>query len=1037
MAEQLLERDYPSNRADRRAPPRGRRPGFQLIPVMLWGLCVVAVLLVGWGAVLEMRSSFVQSLVFTRLTGDMTFTVGPGPSGNIHFPNGGPYDERLGYARLPSFIEALSADHFVVERQATLSPRLDQFGADNGYPIYREKGQAGLTLLDRAGAPLYTTSYPERTYGDFKAVPPLLVDTLLFIEDRYLLDPRYRQHNPAVDWRRLALAAAGRGAGWLDPYLRQGGASTLATQIEKFQHSPGGRTGSIKEKFRQMMAATARAYLDGPDTTRARQQIVTTYLDSTPLSSRPRYGEIIGVGDGLWVWYGTDFAEANGVLAEPAPANLARKAEIYKQMLSLLLAERRPSYYLLVDRQALEALTDRHLHLLSAAGIIDPALRETALKTELHFRVEPPAPLPVSFVGRKAADAIRTELLPLLRAPSLYNLDRLDLTVGTTFDAAAQRRIIDVLARLGDRDQVKSLGLIGQKLLGTENPSRITYSVVLYERGTDRNFVRIHADSLDEPFDINSGAKLILGSTAKLRTLITYLDLINRLHGRYAEMSSRELQAVSAKAQDPLTRWAAGYLAGASDRSLQSMLDAAMQRRYSASPNETFFTGGGMHVFHNYERSDDGKVPTVAEAFAHSINLAFIRLMRDISHYYIAEGGGQTKELQADQPDSVREIYLRRFADQEGRTYLNRFYDDFHGGTPDENLSLVASRTGPLPRCLAVIFRSVRPQAPVSGLHDFLAMQLPKLSLDDATIEKLYATYGVDQYSLADRGYLAGIHPLELWLAAYLQSHPGASRGEILKASVAERQEVYGWLFKTHSTHKQDVRIRIMREEDAFNQILQDWRQQGYPFGHLIPSLATAIGSSGDRPDALARLMGIILNDGVQRPTVDVEHVRFAADTPYETDMAIKPPAPKRVLAPEVAATVRRALMGVVAEGTGARLRNAYRVADGSPLAVGGKTGTGDNRFESFSAGRHLIGSRVVDRTATFVFFLGDRFFGTITAYVPGSEAAEYHFTSALAVQLLKALAPQLEPLIDAPPMSRIDDPLPRAYVVPANAAAA
>jgi len=56
---------------------------------------------------------------------------------------------------------------------------------------------------------------------------------------------------------------------------------------------------------------------------------------------------------------------------------------------------------------------------------------------------------------------------------------------------------------------------------------------------------------------------------------------------------------------------------------------------------------------------------------------------------------------------------------------------------------------------------------------------------------------------------------------------------------------------------------------------------------------------------------------------------------------------------------------------------------------------------------------------------------------VHGSEAAEYHFTSALVVQLLKALAPQLEPLIDGPPMSRIDDPLPRAYVVPANAAAA
>jgi hypothetical protein len=63
----------------------------------------------------------------------------------------------------------------------------------------------------------------------------------------------------------------------------------------------------------------------------------------------------------------------------------------------------------------------------------------------------------------------------------------------------------------------------------------------------------------------------------------------------------------------------------------------------------------------------------------------------------------------------------------------------------------------------------------------------------------------------------------------------------------------------------------------------------------------------------------------------------------------------------------------------------------------------------------------VVDRTATFVFFLGDRFFGTITAYVPGAIAGNYHFTSAIAVQLLKAIEPQLEPLLrspatDAPP---------------------
>jgi len=147
--------------------------------------------------------------------------------------------------------------------------------------------------------------------------------------------------------------------------------------------------------------------------------------------------------------------------------------------------------------------------------------------------------------------------------------------------------------------------------------------------------------------------------------------------------------------------------------------------------------------------------------------------------------------------------------------------------------------------------------------------------------------------------------------------------------------------------------------------------------------------------------------------------------------MAIKPPAPKAGASPRGGGNRAAALMGVVAEGTGHALAE---LPTAPPMEVrslsAARPAPGITASRASAPGRHLIGSRVVDRTATFVFFLGDRFFGTITAYVPGSEAAEYHFTSALAVQLLKALAPQLEPLIDAPPMSRIDDPLPRAYVV-------
>jgi hypothetical protein len=62
---------------------------------------------------------------------------------------------------------------------------------------------------------------------------------------------------------------------------------------------------------------------------------------------------------------------------------------------------------------------------------------------------------------------------------------------------------------------------------------------VLYERGAERNYLRVHADSLNSPFDINSGAKLILGSTAKLRTLVTYLNVVEELHRKLGPPAAR------------------------------------------------------------------------------------------------------------------------------------------------------------------------------------------------------------------------------------------------------------------------------------------------------------------------------------------------------------------------------------------------------------------------------------------------------------------------------------------------------------------
>jgi len=190
------------------------------------------------------------------------------------------------------------------------------------------------------------------------------------------------------------------------------------------------------------------------------------------------------------------------------------------------------------------------------------------------------------------------------------------------------------------------------------------------------------------------------------------------------------------------------------------------------------------------------------------------------------------------------------------------------------------------------------------------------------------------------------------------------------------------------------------------------------PFDHLVPSLGTALGASGDRPDALANLMGIIVNDGMRQPTVDIDRLAFGDGTPYQTDFAAHP-VPRRVLNPLVAEIVRRALLGVVQNGTAKPLDGTYDAPNGSPLSVGGKTGSGDNRYHVFGPGGYARGERVVDRTATFVFFLGDKFFGTVVAYVPGIQAANFHFTSALAVKLLKVLQPQLNPLLKGPVAAR------------------
>ena len=447
------------------------------------------------------------------------------------------------------------------------------------------------------------------------------------------------------------------------------------------------------------------------------------------------------------------------------------------------------------------------------------------------------------------------------------------------------------------------------------------------------------------------------------------------------------------------------------------MLQAALDRKYSASPYEGFFTGGGLHTFGNFNKLDDRKIMMVRDGLKVSNNLVFVRLMRDVVRYYMFQLPGSSAALLQDSDDPRRAEYLARFADREGREFMNKFYAKYRGKNVAEAEKVLLASLRPTPTRLATVHRTIAPKASLKEFGAFINANLPSANeVPDERIAKMYEQYSIAKMSLADRGYVATIHPLELWMVGYMRSHDKATFADIVGASTKERQEVYSWLFNTHRKHAQDRRIAGLLEVEAFLKIHAQWKKMGYPFDSLVPSYATTLGASADRPAALAELMGVIINNGMRKPVQRIDSLHFAKATPYETLVRhAQAPTGEQILAPEVARAAADAIRAVVSDGTAKRVKSAFKMSDGSIIAVGGKTGTGDQRFEVYGGGGRLIESRYVNRSATFVFNIGERFFGSMTAYVSGPKSGDYDFTSALPVQLLTALAPSLMPLIEPP----------------------
>jgi len=424
-----------------------------------------------------------------------------------------------------------------------------------------------------------------------------------------------------------------------------------------------------------------------------------------------------------------------------------------------------------------------------------------------------------------------------------------------------------------------------------------------------------------------------------------------------------------------------------------------LDRKYSGSTGELFFTGGGAHTFSNFDREEEGFY-TLRQGLYHSVNLVFIRLIRDLVRFHQARLPYDTDAVLAQDDSAVRIQMLTEISDKETRAALYDAYRTYRDLGTQAGVDKILGSRNKSARHLTILFFAWHSGGDAIALSRWLHAR--GISATGAELSRLLKAYDPSRLNISDYGYLLDRHPLEVWCAGELMRDPSLTWPDLLQRSYKVREIASRWLFKTKNRRAQDLRLRIRFEQDAFTRMLPYWQRLGFPFNNLVPSLATAIGSSADRPIALAELMGIVLNDGVRLPVVRVERLRFAADTPYETIFAPVQPAGQRVMELEVSRALRKVLAGVVQEGTARRLANAFMQTDGSPITVGGKTGSGDNRYETRKS------SRAVSRTGTFTFYIGDRYFGVITAYASEDIAANYAFTSALPVAALKVLAPAI-----------------------------
>ena len=342
---------------------------------------VLAVLsTMAFGMPRRVRTSWLQSGAAQRLRPAADLRARAGPSPSIRFPSAGPYDTASATPSCPRFIERLDARGYRGRRSRRACRSAICELIDRGvFPIYARRPRPGLTLLDQHGAAMFAgalsrarsipTSRRSRPGGRHPAVhreprAARSADAAAQSGDR--VGPAGRA-GAAARSRRLAepVAQARRAAARSRPRSRSTATRrSAAPTASRREAAPDGlgQPARLSRRPRDQR---------GPAPDRGRLSQLDAAQRARPASARST-ASATACGPGSAATSSTP----TGLLraARRDAEELRRKARFYKQVLSLLLAQRRPAYYLVGGRADLDALADGYLRLLRAAGVIDDAL---------------------------------------------------------------------------------------------------------------------------------------------------------------------------------------------------------------------------------------------------------------------------------------------------------------------------------------------------------------------------------------------------------------------------------------------------------------------------------------------------------------------------------------------------------------------------------------------------------------------------------------------------------------------------------------